>query len=171
MGEVIFTKIREVHPPSRGTEGSAGVDLFVPAFTGEFTKAFTEKNAVSITEGRPRPFLFNNSICIPPHTQCFIPTGLKVLIPRGSALFAKNKGGVSFKQSITKLAEVVDEDYTDEIFITVVNYSNYDVSIKEGQKLIQLVRMPVYFDEWREISNEFFAPHETTRGSMGSTGV
>ena len=170
MGEVIFTKVREVSFPSRGTEGSAGVDLYVPSFTADFRRAFSAKNALFIDE-RAKPIIVDNMISIPPHSQCFIPTGIKVLIPKGSALFAKNKGGVSFKQSITKLAEVVDEDYTDEIFVTVVNYSKYDAHIKEGQKIIQLVRMPVYFDEWREISNEMFAPHATTRGSLGSTGV
>lgn len=137
-------KVRDVKTPSRGTSRSAGIDFFVP-------------NDIE-------------DIILKPLHDVLIPTGIRAKIPTGFALVAKNKSGVSVNQKLVKGAELVDEDYTGEIHIHVFNASSYVQTIKAGQKLMQFVLLPVFYDDIEVVDD---LNHETERGSggFGSTGL
>jgi deoxyuridine 5'-triphosphate nucleotidohydrolase len=165
-----YTKIREVKNPIRSTSRSGGIDFFVPNFTDNYITAFNARN----TNARSMCFYDTNNknLHIHPQGQILIPLGIKVEIPKGYILVAMNKSGVSFDQRLVKSAELVDEDYRDELFASLYNYSAFPTIIKEGQKILQFVLIPVQYDEMVEVveSDLHIIPTERT-GGMGSTGL
>jgi dUTP pyrophosphatase len=144
-----ISKIRDVKTPTRGTEGSAGIDFFVP------------NN-------------YPTNLCqIDPGERFFIPSGIKVDVPEGYALIAMNKSGVSMKKGLMVGACVVDSDYQGEIHLHLINASNKTVTIEPGDKLTQFLLVPVNYCEIEVVDEKSLFEEETTRGSggFGSTGV
>jgi dUTP pyrophosphatase len=144
---MMFTKVRDVKSPARGTEQSAGLDFFIPNDTAEFT--------------------------LLPGGSVNIPSGIKVMIPYAFAGIFFNKSGVGSKGVIVG-ACVVDSDYRGEVHLNVHNVSTKEVTFKPGQKLVQMLLMPVSMVAPLEIDNlnyDSFAPTQRGEGGFGSTGA
>ena len=138
-------KLREVKTPNRGTEVSAGIDFYVP-------EDFETK-------------------VLAPGQSVLIPSGVKVRVPRGYALIAFNKSGVSVKQGLSVGACVVDEDYDGEVHLHMINTSDKDQTIVTGQKLVQFVLIPVSYTDVEVVDT---LPQRVTQrgtGGFGSTGL
>ena len=144
-----ITKIRDVKTPIRGTEGSAGIDFFVP---------YDYPNSLRRVE---------------PGERFFIPSGIKANVPTGYALIAMNKSGVALKKGLMVGACVVDSDYQGEIHLHLINASNKPVTIEPGEKLTQFLLIPVDHCDVTVVEEDELFTEETTRGSggFGSTGV
>ena len=158
-------RVRDVKVPNRGTDRSAGIDFFIPENSEDFVNAFMEKNKdITIT---------SDGIFIESGQRVNIPSGIKANVPEGYALIAYNKSGVSLKYGLDIGASVVDEDYQGEIHLSLVNTSNKQVHITYGQKIVQFILLPVFYDSIEEVSEEDCFDFETQRGSgaFGSTGV
>ena len=162
-----YLKTLEVKSPNRGTPFSAGIDFFVPENTEAFVKAFKEKN----------PNIYIDSergIVLGPHERVNIPSGIKAEVPRGFAMIAYNKSGVSLKYGLDVGATVVDEDYQGVIHLSLVNTSDEIVEIKFGQKIIQFLLIPVKYEEIVEVNSEeevFTRDSKRKSGGFGSTGI
>ena len=141
-----ITRVRDVKVPTRGTPQSAGIDFYVP-------NSFKEKS-------------------LGPGHKAFIPSGIKANVPPGHALIAFNKSGVALKKNLFVGACVVDEDYQGEIHLHVVNVGSETVKIEPGEKLVQLVLVPVFYDTIEEVKQEdlFSETSERGTGGFGSTG-
>ena len=141
-----ISRVRDVKLPTRGTPQSAGLDFFVP-------NDFKSKS-------------------LGPGHKAFIPSGIKANVPEGHALIAFNKSGVALKKNLFIGACVVDEDYQGEIHLHVVNVGTESVAVEPGEKLVQLVLVPVFYDIIEEVSQEVLFSESTKRGSggFGSTG-
>ncbi len=141
-----ISKVKNVKTPNRGTPESAGIDFFVP-------------------EG----------ICanLSPGQSCLIPSGIKADVPKGYALVAFNKSGIAVKKQLYAGACVVDEDYQGEIHINLTNVGNNSVEINSGEKIIQFILLPVFYDIIEEVSLENLYEKESIRGDggFGSTGT
>jgi len=135
--------------PVRGTEGSAGIDLFVPND--------------------------QESIVLNPGESAFIPAGIKARVPHGYALVAMNKSGIAAKKSLMVGACVIDEDYTGEIHIDLKNVGTESQGINPGDKITQVLCLPVNYVTVEEASSEdeMFGDLVTERGAggFGSTGT
>lgn len=142
-----ISKIREVKTPTRGTSQSAGIDFYVP---NDF-----EETALA------------------PGENAFIPSGIKVDVPSGHALIAFNKSGVALKKSLFIGACVVDEDYQGEVHLHVVNVGTDATQILPGEKLVQLVLVPVFYDTIEVVDEGqlFSAVTDRGTGGFGSTGT
>ena len=144
-----IAKIRNVKTPTRGTEGSAGIDFYVPND-------------------------YPSNLCLlRPGDRYFIPSGIKANVPNGYALVAFNKSGVALKKSLLVGACVVDSDYQGEIHLHLINVSDKAVIIEPGEKLVQFLLIPVEHCGIEEVSEEDLFESETNRGAggFGSTGV
>lgn len=164
-----YSRTRNVKTPNRGTVKSAGIDFFVPVFDDKFIADLKEKNPdiSNIRGGSYQVVILSDKILIGPGQRILIPSGIKMNIPPGRALMAKNKSGVGSKKGLDKLAELVDEDYQGEIHINVVNTSNEIVEITPNEKLIQFVEVSVFYSTPNEVPiNELF-PEITERGDGG----
>ena len=138
-------KLRNVKTPNRGTEASAGIDFYVP----EYFETTILKSGESI----------------------LIPSGIKAQVPRGYALIAFNKSGVSVKQGLSVGACVVDEDYEGEIHLHMINTSDKDQTIVTGQKLVQFVLIPVGYLDVLEVDEITSRNTQRGAGGFGSTGL
>lgn len=142
-----FARVKDVKMPNRGTSRSAGIDFYTP------------NNMV-------------NTLLLPGE-DALIPSGIKAEIPEGYALIAFNKSGVSTKQRLAIGAEVVDEDYQGEIHLHVYNSGTKNETITAGQKLVQMVLIPVSYAEIVEVKEGDLFIEKTQRGEggFGSTGL
>ena len=139
-------KTRDVKTPNRGTRESAGIDFYVPNDADNFD--------------------------IPPGGSVFIPSGIKADVPEGHALIAFNKSGVALKKNMAVGACVVDEDYQGEIHLHLYNFGNEQTTISPGEKVVQMVLVPVFYDVVEVVPEDDLFKTSTERGSggFGSTG-
>jgi dUTP pyrophosphatase len=86
------------------------------------------------------------NIIIPDFGSGVFDTGVHVEIPRGYVGFLKSKSGLNVKHSITGEG-VIDSGYTGSICVKLYNDSRIPYSVKKGDKLIQLVILPIITPE------------------------
>lgn len=185
MNRLRFIKVRDVKSPSRGNDGDAGLDFYIPEdLTLQdlveanpqliFYSELSEPGKVSLE------YNFKNQvqcIYICPFTRILIPSGIRGLLePRDSMLMAANKSGISTKKGLIYTAEIVDSPYTGEIHIGIYNTSHEVQIIEAGTKLVQFIHVPIYLTEPEEVTNGEFnndASDWGTRGNngFGSTGI
>ena len=135
---------KEAILPGRATEGSGGRDL----------TACIDQPGV-----------------LPKGGRALIPTGLAVALP-GSHLasFVFARSGLAVKHGITlsNCVGVIDSDYRGEIKVGLINQGEADYTIQPGERIAQLVVMPVCCLPVEECDSL----DETERGAggFGSTG-
>lgn len=111
------------------------------------------------------------SIVLKPLGRTIVKTGLFIELPIGFEAQVRPRSGLAAKKGITVLNSpgTVDADYRGEIGVILVNLSNEDFTIENGERVAQLVIAKHERAEWVEV-NEL---SETSRGEggFGSTGV
>lgn len=103
----------------------------------------------------------------PNSSHCF-DTGVHVEIPAGFVGMIKSKSGLNVKHSITSEG-VIDAGYTGSMVVKLFNHGYNGVRINRGQKISQLVILPIVTPEL-ELVDELEAT-ERGDGGFGSTGV
>lgn len=89
-------------------------------------------------------------------------TGVHVELPHNTVGMVKSKSGLNVKHGIVSEG-VIDEGYTGSIHVKLYNHSGYDYKVNKGDKISQLVIMPILKPEL-ELVNEL---DETERGANG----
>ena len=108
------------------------------------------------------------TVVIPAGGSAVVDTGVHVSLPERTVGMLKSKSGLNVKKNI--LGEgVIDEGYTGPIVVKLYNHGAEDVTIEAGQKLIQLVILPILAPELELVDSL----EETERGAggFGSTGA
>jgi len=80
---------------------------------------------------------------IEPGANIMIATGLRFGIPHGYMLQVCNRGSMGAKRSLVVGAHIVDSGYDGEVFIDLHNIGNETQIINKGDKIAQLVMVPV----------------------------
>ncbi|MGC6285729.1 MAG: dUTP diphosphatase [Polaribacter sp.] len=110
-------------------------------------------------------------IVLKPLQRTIIKTGLFMALPAGYEAQVRPRSGLAAKKGITVLNSpgTIDADYRGEIGVILVNLSNEDFEIKDGERVAQLVIAKYEQIEWVEVKEL----NETDRGAggFGSTGV
>ena len=129
--------------PQRQTEGAAGYDL----------SACLEA-PVTLQPGEGYPF----------------PTGLAAEIPQGYAgmVFCRSGLGVKHGISLPNCVGVIDSDYRGELVVPLRNFGDGTYTIQPGERIAQLVIMPVLLPEIVEV--EELSQTQRGQGGFGSTG-
>ena len=132
------------HPlPSYQTEGSAGMDIYASV---------------------------KNNLIINPLERVLIPTGLFIALPKGFEAQIRPRSGLAIKQGLTCLNTpgTIDSDYRGEINVILINLSNEVQTIKNGDRVAQMVIAKYEIGDWNLVESL----DETERGSggFGSTG-
>lgn len=113
----------------------------------------------------------DKSVTLKPLERTIVKTGLFIALPVGFEAQVRPRSGLAAKNGITVLNApgTVDADYRGEIGVILVNLSNEDFVIKDGERIAQLVIAKHERANWEEV--EILS--ETKRGSsgFGSTGV
>lgn len=81
-----------------------------------------------------------NTLYLPPRCRALIPTGFKMCCDPGYCIEVYPRSGKSFKQglSLNNCVGVIDADYRDEVFVSVINHSDVTIVIKHGEAIAQL---------------------------------
>ncbi len=97
-----------------------------------------------------------------------IDTGVHMLIPDGYVGMIKSKSGLNIKHDITTEG-VIDAGYTGSIVVKVYNYSSDEYVFEKGDKVTQIVIIPIANVEGFTLVDEF---EDTERGEdgFGSSG-
>jgi dUTP pyrophosphatase len=130
--------------PAYATEQSAGMDL-----------------RANLTE----------PIVLKPLERRLIPTGIFIALPEGYEAQVRPRSGLALKHGLTVLNApgTIDADYRGEIGVVLINLSNEDFTINDGERIAQMVIARYEQAEFVEVE----ALNETERGAggYGHTGV
>ena len=144
---MIKVQIKKLDPkakiPEYKTEGASGVDIMA---------------------------LLENKITLDPGESKIIPTGLSIAIPDDLEIQIRPRSGLAAKSNVSVLNTpgTIDSDYRGEIKIILINHGNEKFDVKNGDRIAQMVLMPVLKFKFEEVSKL----DDTIRGSggFGSTG-
>jgi dUTP pyrophosphatase len=130
--------------PNYETEGAAGMDL-----------------RANIEE----------AITLKPLERAIVKTGLFIALPVGFEAQVRPRSGLAAKKGITVLNSpgTVDADYRGEIGVILVNLSNNDFVINDGERIAQLIIAEHARVSWQEVT--ILSETERGAGGFGSTGV
>ena len=110
-------------------------------------------------------------IVLSPLDRTIVKTGLFIELPIGYEAQVRPRSGLAIKKGITVLNApgTIDADYRGEIGVILVNLSQESFTIKDGERIAQLVIAKHEQAEWNEVEKL----GDSTRGKdgFGSTGV
>lgn len=103
--------------------------------------------------------------------RILIPTGLFIELPEGHEAQIRPRSGLAYKHGITVLNSpgTIDADYRGEIKILLVNLSKDTFTIKDGERIAQMVVARHEQIEWQAV--ELLGETSRSEGGFGSTGV
>jgi dUTP pyrophosphatase len=132
------------HPlPAYATEGSSGLDLraFIPA-----------------------------PIQLAPLERILVPTGLHIALPDSWEAQVRPRSGLAIKQGLTCLNTpgTIDADYRGEIKVILINLSNEQQVIQDGDRIAQIVFQKIEKMEWQLVEN--LEATQRGAGGFGHTG-
>lgn len=140
MNKVKIKKInKNAVIPARATLGSAGADLYA---------------------------CMEEAVTIKPNELVKIPTGIAIELDTNNMaafIFARSGLGVNHGICLSNGVGVIDSDYRGEICVGLCNVSNKEYKIMPGERIAQMVIMPVVCAEFEE-TNEL---SKTDRGDKG----
>ena len=147
-----YEKIRlGVKSPTRSNPSDAGLDVYY----------------------NPEP---DKGACfIHPNESVVLQTGLKFEVPHGFMLEVKNRSSMASKKHLLVGACVVDPGYSGELFINLHNVGKQPQIIASGDKIAQLVLLPVIHFQCQEepsgtIYDRPMCISNRGTGGFGSTG-
>ena len=105
---------------------------------------------------------------IAPHETIKLPTGWAFQPPEGYMLQILQRSGLASK-GLIPLGGILDEDYTGEVIVIMLNTTDKYLSINNGDRIAQMAIRPYYQGEFEEVDDL----DETERGDggFGSTGT
>ena len=104
-------------------------------------------------------------IVLAPMQRALIPTGLYISLPAGYEAQVRPRSGLAIKKGITVLNSpgTIDADYRGEICIILINLSQEEFVVNDGERVAQMVIARHEQAEWVEVE----ALDETERGAGG----
>lgn len=110
------------------------------------------------------------AIVLKPLERAIVKTGIFIELPIGHEAQVRPRSGLAAKKGITVLNApgTIDADYRGEIGVILVNLSNENFTVENGERIAQLVISKHERVEWQQVEKL----EETSRGEggFGSTG-
>jgi dUTP pyrophosphatase len=105
-----------------------------------------------------------------PGERDLVPTGLYIELPRGYEAQIRPRSGLAIKKGITVLNTpgTIDSDYRGEIGIIMINLSDKDFVINDGERICQMIIARHETIEWEETDS--LNHTERGKGGFGHTG-
>ena len=147
-----YFKVREgVKSPERANPSDAGLDVF-----------YCPKQ--------------NEVVGLRPGDNAVLSTGLRFGVPHGYMLQVMNRSSLAAKRGLIVGAHCIDSGYDGEVFIDLHNVGSYTQPIQPGDKIAQIVLVPVVSFRAIENSdgglyNDPITISNRGAGALGSTGA
>lgn len=135
---------RSKHPlPEYGTPHSAGMDL----------RAELQEDVI-----------------LKPLQRALVPTGLYIELPEGYEAQVRPRSGLAIKHGISVLNTpgTIDADYRGEIRVILINLSDTDFVVKDGERIAQMIVSKHEKAEWVQVDE--LQETERGEGGFGHTG-
>lgn len=129
--------------PEYSTEHSAGVDLMAN---------------------------LEEAVILKPMERVLIPTGLYIELPEGFEAQIRPRSGLAINHGITVLNTpgTIDSDYRGEIRVIMINLSDKEYEIKDGERISQMIISKFEKVQWNEVN--ILPGTERGEGGFGHTG-
>ena len=113
----------------------------------------------------------DESIVLHPMERRLVPTGLHIALPQGFEAQIRPRSGRALKHGITVLNTpgTIDADYRGELMVLLINFSDTDFVINDGERIAQMVvarHEQIEFQLVDELDDT-----ERGAGGYGHTGV
>jgi dUTP pyrophosphatase len=125
--------------PTKAYEGDAGWDLYVSYYT-----------------------------VVEPHETKDIQTSIAIELPNGYYGHIMGRSSTHRNHGLFVNEAIIDAGYRGELFVMVYNPGSAPVHVPSGQRLAQLIILPVPHFTWGEVSNLGHSPR--SRNAFGSSG-
>ena len=121
--------------------------------------------ATALSAGMDLRANLDEPIHLGPMQRCLVPTGLYIALPAGFEAQIRPRSGLALKKGITLLNApgTIDADYRGEIGVIVMNCSDTEFVIEDGERIAQMVIARYETVEWNAVSEL----DETERGDGG----
>lgn len=129
--------------PKYATEGSAGMDLYA-----------------NIEE----------TVILKPLERKLISTGLRISLPKGYEAQIRPRSGLALKHgiSLANAIATIDCDYRGVVGVILINLSNEDFEVNDGDRIGQMIIAKYETAEWEETNS--LDETERGEGGFGHTG-
>ena len=130
--------------PKAATGGSAGMDLYA---------------------------CIDSDVTIKSGERVLIPTGIAIALESNSYVaYIYARSGLAIKNGITlaNCVGVVDSDYRGEVKVGIINLSDSNYTVKNGDRIAQMVIAPVIMPQIEEVNE--LDHTDRASGGFGSTG-
>ena len=110
-------------------------------------------------------------IVLKPMQRTLVPTGLYMALPAGTEAQIRPRSGLALKHGITVLNSpgTIDADYRGELMVLLINFSDTDFVINDGERIAQMVIAQHLHASFIEVSE--LDDTERGAGGYGHTGV
>ena len=111
------------------------------------------------------------AVTLRPMERRLIPTGLFISLPPGYEAQVRPRSGLALKHGITVLNTpgTIDADYRGEVMVLLVNFSQEEFIVEDGERIAQMVVARHEQGEWLE--TEVLDETERGTGGYGHTGT
>lgn len=109
-------------------------------------------------------------INLEPMQRILVPTGIFIELPQGVEAQVRPRSGLAIKKGITVLNTpgTIDADYRGEIMVIIINLSNENFVIKDGERISQMIIARHEKIVWNEV--EVLEQSIRGEGGFGHTG-
>lgn len=118
-----------------------------------------------------KAFLPDGPVVLKPLQRGLVKTGLFIELPVGYEAQVRPRSGLALKKGITVLNSpgTIDADYRGEICVILINLSDQEFVINDGERIAQMVIAKHERAQWEEV--EILSETERGAGGFGHTGV
>ncbi|MFM7023648.1 MAG: dUTP diphosphatase [Flavobacteriales bacterium] len=128
------------------------------------------KYETSLSAGMDLRANLNTPVVLKPLERALIPTGLFIELPAHCEAQIRPRSGLAFKKGVTVLNSpgTIDADYRGEVGVLLVNLSNQDFVVEDGERVAQMVIAEFKQIQWEETGE--LQSTERGAGGFGHTG-
>ncbi|NSW45909.1 MAG: dUTP diphosphatase [Bacteroidales bacterium] len=126
--------------------------------------------STSLSAGMDLRANIDKSIILKPLERALIPTGLFIELPEGFEAQIRPRSGLALKKGITVLNTpgTIDADYRGEIGVILINLSNEEFVVNDGDRICQMIISKHETIQWQNV--EFLQETVRGEGGFGHTG-
>jgi dUTP pyrophosphatase len=126
--------------------------------------------ATNLSAGMDLRANIDAAVYIKPFERKLIPTGLFIELPAGYEAQIRPRSGLALKKGLTVLNTpgTIDADYRGEIGVILINLSQEEVQVEDGERICQMVIASHCQATWQEVDT--LEATERGAGGFGHTG-
>jgi dUTP pyrophosphatase len=113
----------------------------------------------------------SDPVCLKPLERALVPTGLFIELPPGYEAQVRPRSGLAIKKGITLLNTpgTIDADYRGEIKVILINLSNEEFIVHDGERIAQLIVSAHEKADWEQV--DILVETGRGAGGFGHTGT